>query len=135
MEGLKAGTIKSYLASIHHAKIALGLGNPHIGEMSQLEYVTHGVKSLGSVPIPSKLLITLYLLAQMHHSWCVERSDRDVTMLWAVATMCFFGFLRVGEIVAHPSSGFDPSIHLSVEDDRVDSRSAPTYIAVNIKTS
>ena len=71
----------------------------------------------------------------MHHSWCVERSDRDVTMLWVVATMCFFGFLRAGEIIAHPSSGFDQSIHLSVGDDRVDSRSAPTYLAVNIKTS
>ena len=30
MEGLKAGTIKSYLASIRLAQIALGLGNPHI---------------------------------------------------------------------------------------------------------
>ena len=39
-EGLKAGTIKSHLASIRHAQIVLGLGNPHIEEMSRLEYVT-----------------------------------------------------------------------------------------------
>ena len=28
--GLKAGTIKSYLAAVRHAQIALGLGNPHM---------------------------------------------------------------------------------------------------------
>ena len=71
----------------------------------------------------------------MHRSWCIERSDRDPTMLWTAATMCFFGFLKVGEIVAPPGSGFDPNIHLSVGDVSVDSRSAPTYLAVNIKAS
>ena len=76
-KGLKAGTIKSYLESIRHTHIVLGLGNPHIEEISQL-----------------------------------ERSDRDATMLWAVVTVCFFRFLRAGEFVAPPGSGFDPSIHL-----------------------
>ena len=124
-ERLKVGTIKSYLVSIHHAQIALGLGNPHIEEMSQLEYVTRGVKRLASGPTCSRLPITLHLLAQMHHSWCVERSDRDTTMLWAEATIYFFGFLRAGEIVAPIGSGFDPSIHLSVGDVSMDSHSAP----------
>ena len=131
-EGFKAGTIKSYLASICHAQVALGLGNPHIEEM-RLEYVTHGVKRLASGLTRSRLPITLSLLAQLHHSWCVERSDREATMLWAAAIMCFFGFLRAGEIVAPPSSGFDPSIHLSVGDVSVDSHSAPSYLAVSIK--
>ena len=134
-EGLKASKIKSYLASIRHAQIALGLGNPHIEEMSRLEYVTRGVKRLASGPTRSRFPITLNLLAQLHHSWCVERSDRDATMLWAAATMCFFGFLRAGEIVAPPGSGFDLSLHLSVGDVSVDSHSAPSYLAVSIKAS
>ena len=90
---------------------------------------------LASRPPHSRLSITLRLLAQMHRSWCIERSDRDPTMLWTAATMCFFGFLKVGEIVAPPGSGFDPNIHLSVGDVSVDSQSAPTYLAVNIKSS
>ena len=49
--------------------------------------------------------------------------------------MCFFGFLRAGEIVAYPGSGFDSSIHLSIGDVSVDSRSAPTYLAVSVKAS
>ena len=49
-EGLKAGTIKSYLAAVHHAQIALGLGNPHMEHMAQLEYIVHGVKKRTSGP-------------------------------------------------------------------------------------
>ena len=124
-EGLKAGTIKNYLASIRHAQVVLGLGNPHIEEMSQLEYMTHGVKRLASGLTHSRLPITLSLLAQLHHSWCVERSGREATMLWAAATKCFLGFLRAGEIVAPPGSGFDLSTHLSIGDVSIDSRSTP----------
>ena len=35
--GLKEGNIKSYLAAVRHAKIALGLGNHHMEDMTQLE--------------------------------------------------------------------------------------------------
>ena len=56
-------------------------------------------------------------------------------MLWAVAAMCFFGFLRVGEVVVPSDLAFDPSIHLSATDISVDSHLSPTYVAVNIKVS
>ena len=58
MKGLKAGTIKRYLASIHYTQIALGLGNPYIKEMSWLEYVTCRVKRLASRPTRSRLPVT-----------------------------------------------------------------------------
>ena len=35
--GLKAGKIKNYLAAVRHAQIALGLGNRHMEDMTQLE--------------------------------------------------------------------------------------------------
>ena len=38
-EGIKASTIKSYLAAVRHAQISLGLGDPRICDMPQLEYV------------------------------------------------------------------------------------------------
>ena len=38
-EGLKAGTMKSYLAATRHTQITLGLGNPHMENMGRLEYV------------------------------------------------------------------------------------------------
>lgn len=76
-ERLKTGTIKSYLADICHTQIALGLGNLHIKEISQLEYVIHGVKRHTNGPTHSRYPITLWLLAQMHHFW----SDRHSAML------------------------------------------------------
>ena len=56
-------------------------------------------------------------------------------MLWAAAAMCFFRFLRTGEMVAPPGASFEPSIHLLVGDVSIDSWSAPTYIVVNVKAS
>ena len=42
VDGLAAGTVKSYLAAVRHAQLGLGLGDPHISEMPQLEYVVKG---------------------------------------------------------------------------------------------
>ena len=131
---LKAGTVKSYLAAIRYAQITLGLGNPHMEDMARLEYVVQGVKRLASGPTRTRLPITLPLLAQLRRSWLASRSGGDALMLWAAASMCFFSFLRVGEVVVPSDSAFDPSIHLTAKDVSVDSHSA-SYIAVNIKAS
>jgi len=41
---LISGTAKSYLAAVRHSQISLGLGDPKIGEIPQLEYVLRGMK-------------------------------------------------------------------------------------------
>ena len=114
-EGLKAGTVKSYLAATRYTQIALGLGNPHMENMSKLEYVIRGVKRLTRGPTRARLPITLPLLAKLRGAWYAGQSRRDAMMLWAAATMCFFGFLRVGEVVVPSDSAFDPTVHLSVQ--------------------
>ena len=43
-EGLSPGTMKSYLAAVRHEQISMGLGNPHIAQLPQLEYVLNGAK-------------------------------------------------------------------------------------------
>ena len=134
-EGLKAGTIKSYLAAIRYTQIALGLGNPHIDSMARLEYVVRGIKRLTNGPTRTRLPITVPLLDQMRRSWSTDRPSRDALMLWAAASMCFFGFLRMGEVIVPSGVAFDPSVHLSVEDVSVESHASPTYVAVNIKAS
>ena len=45
-DGLKAGTIKSYLAAVRHTQITLGLGDPKMHSMPQLEYVVRGIKKM-----------------------------------------------------------------------------------------
>ncbi len=41
---LAAGSVKNYLAAVRHAQIALGFGDPHMGNMPQLEYVVRGLQ-------------------------------------------------------------------------------------------
>ena len=56
-------------------------------------------------------------------------------MLWAASCLCFFGFLRAGEIVVPSDNTYDPSAHLSVGDVRIDNTSEPQYIEVILKAS
>ena len=56
-------------------------------------------------------------------------------MLWAAACMCFFGFLRMGEVVVPSTAAYDPDMHLSEADVKANSRSKPSYIEVRIKAS
>ena len=43
-EGLSAGTMKSYLAAVRHAQIAMGLGDPAMVSMPHLQYVLRGTR-------------------------------------------------------------------------------------------
>ena len=56
-------------------------------------------------------------------------------MLWAAATVCFFGFFRSSEITAPSLTTFDPSVHLSWGDVTVDDRTRPTSLRVHLKRS
>ena len=47
----------------------------------------------------------------------------------------FFGFLRLGELVAPPEGEFDPGQHLSFGDVSVDDCSRPRVVSVRIKQS
>ena len=56
-------------------------------------------------------------------------------MIWAACYMAFFGFLRSSELTVPSQDGYDPSVHLSLSDVAVDSRSSPSMIQVRIKQS
>ena len=54
--------------------------------------------------------------------------------MWAAATMCVFGFLRVGEIMS-PQDGFDVACHLAQGDVRVNDLEDPKFVVVRTKAS
>ena len=61
-------------------------------------------------------------------------SSYDHVMIWAA---CCMAFLRSSELTVPSQDGYnpDPSVHLSLSDVAVDSRSSPSMIRVRIKQS
>ena len=135
-EGLSAGTMKTYLAAVRHAQISMGLGDPLMVRMPQLQYVLRGARRrLAGGAKRTRLPVTPEILQRLRKSWERLPVRADASMLWAAATLCFFGFLRTGEAVAPSDSGFDARYHLSYGDVRVNSIQNPLWMEVHIKRS
>lgn len=117
-------------------QIGLGLGDPWIGDMPQLEYVVKDLKRFHRLAAGrAQLPITPELLQWLRSVWARCPEGEDASMLWAAACMCLFGFLRAGEVVILSDSSFNSSVHLAHGDVRVDSVVQPQYLEVTIKSS
>ena len=91
---ISPGTVTSYLSTLRHSQRALGLGDPRIGEMVQLEYVLKGLKQKTAPQATrTRLPITPDTLRKLGKAWDARLSPFDAAMLWVAACMCFFGFL------------------------------------------
>lgn len=136
--GLRASTIKCYLSAIRQLQLAKGMGDPGIGKMARLEQVLKGIKSdqakKGENQSP-RLPITPELLSAIKGVWEREAVTRDRAMLWAAASLCFFGFLRSGEVCIPSEKAFDEGAHLTRRDVQVDDLSNPQSIQIRIKAS
>lgn len=135
--GVQASSIKCYLSAIRQLHIAKGEGDPGISKMVKLQQVLRGIKSsqakIGGKKSP-RLPITPDLLLAIKGVWEKEQS-RDKVMLWAATTLCFFGFLRSGEVCIPTEKGFDEGAHLTVQDVQVDNVVNPQSVQVRIKAS
>ena len=105
-----------------------------MGSMVQLEYIIRGAKRTSNATKRTRLPISPAMLQGLRRVWQRHPNSRDATMLWAAATMGFFGFLRVGEMTT-PSDRFDPNCHLAHGDVRVNDNQDPQYVVVRIKAS
>lgn len=80
--------MKSYLSA--SVQIYLGLGNPHIATMPQMEDRVQGVeKRTAGWTVRSRRPIMPQNLVLMKQMWEVEPDRFDATRLWAAACMCF----------------------------------------------
>ncbi len=101
-----------------------------MSDWPKLGYVVRGFKKMASGPSGrTRLPITPTILRKLKVVW---EGKEDGQMLWAMAYMRFFGFLRSGEAVVPSEGSYDPEVHLNVGDVRVDDR---TYIEVHMKAS
>ena len=82
-----------------------------------------------------RLPITPPILREMKGVWERDPSNFDHIMIWAACTLCFFGFLRSGEITVPSDNGYDPGAHVSFTDVAIDDRSNPKLMRIRIKAS
>ena len=82
-----------------------------------------------------RLPITPPILREMKGVWERDSSNFDHIMIWAACTLCFFGFLRSGEITVPADNGYDPGAHVSFTDVAIDDRSNPKLMRIRIKAS
>lgn len=126
------------MSAVRHLQIAGESGVPFVAApMARLEYVLKGIKRKEAAKAQGgreRLPITPPLLQRMKKVW--EDNDRtDKPMLWAASCVCFFAFLRVGEMTVLSDSSLDPIVHLGVSDVAVDNPREPSTVRIRIKQS
>ena len=137
-QNLRHQTIKCYLSGIRYYHIIQSYPDPFKQDMPKLQFVLRGIKSdqaKQSLQPRPRLPVTPTILSQVHKVWAQSPTEFNHIMLWAASTLCFFGFLRSGEITLTSTTNYDPSAHLSYDDISVDNATKPSIIQVRLKTS
>lgn len=95
-----------------------------------------GFKKLTAAPRrKERLPVTPSILRKLKTAWQAMEDTFNAHMLWAVVCTCFFSFLQSGEVVVPVAAAYDPSVHLSHGNVKVDNISAPSYVTVTLKAS
>ena len=117
-DGIAPATIRTYLAAVRHAQIIRGLPEPRDSSaLPRLRLVQNGVRRdrATSGPAPrERLPMTPPLLRLI----CPHRqlAAYEESLIWAAASVCFFGFFRAGEITVPSAAAYDRATHLSWGD-------------------
>ena len=108
-----------------------------MAQIPQLEYAIKGAKRLSKLKKRNHLPITPSIFALLKNYWSSkkEHGNRDCMMLWGACCLCFFDFLRSGEVVALTESSYDLDTILCYNDVHINSRSKPSFMQVVIKAS
>ncbi len=134
-EGLMHSSIKAYLAAVRQLQVEAGRGDPGLGKMAKLGQVVRGVQRWRSEQgrrQRQRKPMTVEVLEVLRTSWSATPGGIDAKMLWAAATLAFFGFMRSGELTV---PGFNPDVHLTWQDVATDNTANPTIVKVRLKAS
>jgi integrase len=131
-------TIKTYLSGVRHYLLAFDLESPFSDQhLPRLQLLLKGIKRYSSkttsprqrLPITPEILQAILQILQK------QPSDHDNIMIWAAMNLCFFGFLRSGEICCPSTTAHDPTWHLCIADIAIDSKRDTTTLLAKIKGS
>ena len=99
-QGLAYSSLKGYLSAIRNLQISYNYPDPNISRMPKLEQVLRGIKKQNSAARAKRerLPITPDILVKLRSVWERNNTKQDNIMLWAVSSLCFFGFFQGGGI-------------------------------------
>ena len=126
-------SIKVYLAAIRQLHLREGQVAPDTGAMARLQQVLRGIKIAQSItrqPFQRKPISP-----DIKRAWEQSGLSQDRTMLWAAFLLCFFGFMRSGELCTHEENNGEGAVELAFHDVAVDNLANPTEIQVRLKRS
>ena len=134
---LKHRSIKTYMSAVRHLQIRAGFPDPFAAtvQMPRLEYVLRGVKRSEAEKGLVSLPITPHILRQLWEVRAPEGQLRNTKLIWAASTLCFFAFLRAGELCTPSTTSYNPNVHLSMCDITVDDPLYPSVMQIFIKQS
>ena len=119
-QNLTIQTVKMYLAAVRNMQISLGF--PDLRNQSSspmLKRVQARIQRIqamkGSKRPRIQLSITPHIMKKLRQHW-MRAQHPEGYLLWAVASLCFFGFFRSGELVVASESSFNSAVHLSWGD-------------------
>ena len=131
-------TIKCYLAAVRNLHLLTGSVFPGLtGTLPRLQLLLRGIKRISSKkrsPKP-RLPITPSILRRVQAYLFSQPCTWNRRMIWAAMNVCFFGFLRSGEICSPSASVFDQTTHLAPSDVSLDNLTSPSKMFVTIKAS
>lgn len=138
-EGLAPQSIKTYLAATRSLHIGLGFPDPRASSsLPILQRIQAGIQRVrSSKDTPSnrvRLPITPPILDKLRTHWDTTENPAKLT-LWAVATLCFAGFFRLGELL--PTSESQRALATCIQwgDVTVDNAQTPSTVRTHLRRS
>ena len=117
----------------------MGLPEPQHASMPNLRSVTNGMKhwrKMAGILNPKNTLpLTLPILHGLTIQWGTNASEYINIMSWAVACTAYFGFFRLGGLLLCIEGLYNPALHLSFGDVKVDNTTNPALIQIIVKQS
>ena len=137
-QSLQHRTIKTYMSGLRFYQIRAGYGDPFATVMLGLDYVLKSIKRVQAMSGSGArvcLPITPAILSKLKSVWLESASNPDTKLIWAACCLCFFAFLRVGEMTTPDAHSYDPGAHLCYADIALDDARKPSFMRVYIKQS
>ena len=136
-KGNSADTIKSYLAGLTQAHLALGLKAPNfytklVSQVLKGQNNVYAKNKNKQIRLPCTLTVLRLLKAVLAKA--PIKTDEKI-VIWAACCIAFYGAFRMSELLCKKSSSYDPEYTLLKRDVKVKNSGEKSSIQFKIKSA